>query len=225
MGEPHDRQALCQSPHSFVAIGTKALPTHRANSAQHPLSGGAVSSLPKMPDMKILLSNDDGYQAPGIVALYEALKDLADVEVVDELLQDGDYALLTNEDRETLFLSALLHDVAKCSTTQIAEDGRPVPPAGNERPADDQGQAEACQRHPQPEQHEHAAQHFGQMQSPVNGEGLRRRQAGVQQGHQSGQESHAADGEAEKKEGPVGACFGSHGAVCCLNCLDAWGGV
>ncbi len=32
--------------------------------------------------MKILLSNDDGYQAPGIVALYEALKDLADVEVV-----------------------------------------------------------------------------------------------------------------------------------------------
>jgi len=32
--------------------------------------------------MKILVSNDDGYQAPGIVALYEALKDLADVEVV-----------------------------------------------------------------------------------------------------------------------------------------------
>ena len=32
--------------------------------------------------MKILLSNDDGFQAPGIVALYEALKDLADVEVV-----------------------------------------------------------------------------------------------------------------------------------------------
>jgi 5'-nucleotidase len=32
--------------------------------------------------MKILLSNDDGYQAAGIIALYEALKDLADVEVV-----------------------------------------------------------------------------------------------------------------------------------------------
>jgi 5'-nucleotidase len=32
--------------------------------------------------MKILISNDDGYQAPGIVALYEALKDIADVEVV-----------------------------------------------------------------------------------------------------------------------------------------------
>ncbi len=32
--------------------------------------------------MKILISNDDGYQAPGIVALYEALKDLGDVEVV-----------------------------------------------------------------------------------------------------------------------------------------------
>ena len=32
--------------------------------------------------MKILISNDDGYTAPGIVALYEALKGLADVEVV-----------------------------------------------------------------------------------------------------------------------------------------------
>lgn len=41
-----------------------------------------AKTFPKMPDMKILLSNDDGYQAPGIVALYEALKDLADVEVV-----------------------------------------------------------------------------------------------------------------------------------------------
>ena len=32
--------------------------------------------------MKILISNDDGYQAPGIIALYEALKDIAQVEVV-----------------------------------------------------------------------------------------------------------------------------------------------
>jgi len=32
--------------------------------------------------MKILISNDDGYQAPGIVALYEALKEVAAVEVV-----------------------------------------------------------------------------------------------------------------------------------------------
>ena len=32
--------------------------------------------------MKILICNDDGYQAPGIVALYEALKGLAEVEVV-----------------------------------------------------------------------------------------------------------------------------------------------
>jgi 5'-nucleotidase len=30
--------------------------------------------------MKILLSNDDGFQAPGIVALYEALKTVADLE-------------------------------------------------------------------------------------------------------------------------------------------------
>lgn len=32
--------------------------------------------------MKILICNDDGYQAPGILALHEALKDLAQVEVV-----------------------------------------------------------------------------------------------------------------------------------------------
>jgi 5'-nucleotidase len=32
--------------------------------------------------MKILICNDDGYDAPGIVALYEALKLVADVEVV-----------------------------------------------------------------------------------------------------------------------------------------------
>jgi len=32
--------------------------------------------------MKILISNDDGYQAPGVAALYEVLKDVAEVEVV-----------------------------------------------------------------------------------------------------------------------------------------------
>ena len=32
--------------------------------------------------MKILISNDDGYQAPGIVALHDALRTIADVEVV-----------------------------------------------------------------------------------------------------------------------------------------------
>lgn len=34
--------------------------------------------------MKILISNDDGYQAPGIIALYEALSaiDGVDVDVV-----------------------------------------------------------------------------------------------------------------------------------------------
>ena len=32
--------------------------------------------------MKILISNDDGYQAPGIVALHAALADIAEVEVV-----------------------------------------------------------------------------------------------------------------------------------------------
>ncbi len=43
---------------------------------------GVTSDRPKIAAMKILISNDDGYQAPGIVALYEALKGLAEVEVV-----------------------------------------------------------------------------------------------------------------------------------------------
>ena len=32
--------------------------------------------------MKILISNDDGYQAPGLLALFNALKDVAEVEVI-----------------------------------------------------------------------------------------------------------------------------------------------
>ena len=42
------------------------------------LCGDALQCL----TMKILLSNDDGYQAPGIQALYEVLSDIASVEVV-----------------------------------------------------------------------------------------------------------------------------------------------
>ena len=37
---------------------------------------------PSFGTMKILISNDDGYQAPGLLALYEALKDVAEVEVI-----------------------------------------------------------------------------------------------------------------------------------------------
>ena len=32
--------------------------------------------------MKILISNDDGYLAPGLVALAEALRDIAEITVV-----------------------------------------------------------------------------------------------------------------------------------------------
>ena len=32
--------------------------------------------------MKILISNDDGYQAPGLLALFNALKGIAEVEVI-----------------------------------------------------------------------------------------------------------------------------------------------
>lgn len=37
---------------------------------------------PRWRNMKILISNDDGYRAEGLVALYEALKTVAEVEVV-----------------------------------------------------------------------------------------------------------------------------------------------
>ncbi len=50
-------------------------------SLRRPRARGA--SPPKIPPpMKILISNDDGYQAPGIVALHDALREVADVEVI-----------------------------------------------------------------------------------------------------------------------------------------------
>ncbi len=47
-----------------------------------PVPGVTEAIPPRIAAMKILISNDDGYQAPGIVALHEALKGLAEVEVV-----------------------------------------------------------------------------------------------------------------------------------------------
>lgn len=50
-------------------------------SLRRPRARGA--SPPKIPPpMKILISNDDGYQAPGIVALHDVLREVADVEVI-----------------------------------------------------------------------------------------------------------------------------------------------
>lgn len=44
--------------------------------------------------------------------------------VVQALLDDAAYAELAPAERETVFLAALLHDVAKCRTTVVGEDGR-----------------------------------------------------------------------------------------------------
>jgi 5'-nucleotidase len=46
------------------------------------VTGATYNVFNHLPAMKILLSNDDGYQAPGILALYEAIKDLGEVDVV-----------------------------------------------------------------------------------------------------------------------------------------------
>ena len=47
-----------------------------------PKEGPLQSESTLEPHMKILISNDDGFRAEGIVALYEALRTIADVEVV-----------------------------------------------------------------------------------------------------------------------------------------------
>ena len=53
------------------------------NRARRATAGGAPTIRCSSPfAMKILLSNDDGFQAPGIVALHAALQDIAEVEVV-----------------------------------------------------------------------------------------------------------------------------------------------
>ena len=57
--------------------------------------------------------------------------------VVRELLADADYARLTRQERETVFLSALLHDVAKCSTTEVDASGRVSQPGHSRRGAID----------------------------------------------------------------------------------------
>lgn len=47
-----------------------------------PRATSALQSTQLPKHMKILISNDDGYQAPGIMALFDALRGVADVEVV-----------------------------------------------------------------------------------------------------------------------------------------------
>ena len=104
----------------------------------HPLLHSAraqvdwVACLDAFPQLELAKTTpqDPIYHAEGDVWTHTQM-------VVDELLQDSDYALLTSEERETLFLSALLHDVAKCSTTQIAEDGRISQPGHSRRGAMD----------------------------------------------------------------------------------------
>ena len=55
--------------------------------------------------------------------------------VLRELLADADYAQLSRSERETVFLAALLHDVAKCSTTQVDAQGRISQPGHSRRGA------------------------------------------------------------------------------------------
>ncbi|ARU03611.1 metal-dependent phosphohydrolase [Comamonas serinivorans] len=55
--------------------------------------------------------------------------------VVNELVRHADYAALTAEERATVFTAAVLHDVAKCDTTRIDEQGRIRQPGHSRRGA------------------------------------------------------------------------------------------
>ena len=57
--------------------------------------------------------------------------------VVRALQDDPHYAQLDQRDRETVFLAALLHDVAKCSTTVVSDDGRISQPGHSRKGAVD----------------------------------------------------------------------------------------
>lgn len=57
--------------------------------------------------------------------------------VVQSLLAHADYAALDEADRQTVFVAAVLHDVAKCDTTQIDPDGRIRQPGHSRRGAID----------------------------------------------------------------------------------------
>ena len=55
--------------------------------------------------------------------------------VAHELSAHADYAALSQTDRQTVFTAAVLHDIAKCDTTQIGEDGRIRQPGHSRRGA------------------------------------------------------------------------------------------
>ena len=48
--------------------------------------------------MKILISNDDGYQAPGIVALHDALKAADEHKAIDKVVPDQHEVRHTHEE-------------------------------------------------------------------------------------------------------------------------------
>lgn len=63
--------------HHRGRIGGWVVPCVTSDSA---CARSANASRSAFQTMKILISNDDGYQAPGIVALHDALKTIADVK-------------------------------------------------------------------------------------------------------------------------------------------------
>lgn len=54
----------------------------RAVSRRQPLSAGGAGAAPTLTAMRILVSNDDGYLAPGLAALVEACKAYGEVDVI-----------------------------------------------------------------------------------------------------------------------------------------------
>lgn len=88
-----------------------------------------LDAFPQLEKAK-LTPQDPVYHAEGDVWTHTQM-------VIRALLDDAHYAQLDQRDRETVFLAALLHDVAKCSTTVIADDGRISQPGHSRKGAVD----------------------------------------------------------------------------------------
>ncbi|QIL79736.1 AAA family ATPase [Diaphorobacter sp. HDW4A] len=91
-----------------------------------------TACLDAFPSLKLAKTTpqDPVYHAEGDVWTHTQM-------VVRALLEDAHYMQITAQERETVFFAALLHDVAKCSTTVVGDDGRIAQPGHSRRGAVD----------------------------------------------------------------------------------------
>ena len=78
------RRAVAQRPGSgWTHTAVEAIIGQLPGSRQPPPTiAGTMCAMTDSPPRRVLISNDDGFDAPGLAALYAALSGLADVSVV-----------------------------------------------------------------------------------------------------------------------------------------------